>query len=91
MRKGLRGIAFMMALILVLCCTVSALSEGQKYQIEENTGDNQKNYPYKVVTESAVLYLGKADIELLGEEAFYEGMYKLLWRTWSRTSPTPGK
>ncbi|MBR5961069.1 MAG: hypothetical protein IKZ98_08735 [Clostridia bacterium] len=78
MRKGLRGAAFVMVLVLALCCTVSAPGEGQKYQIEENTGDNQKNYPYKVVTESAVLYLGKADIELLGEEAFYDGMYKLL-------------
>ena len=78
MRKGLRGIAFMMALALALCCTVSALGEGQKYQIEENTGDTRASYPYKVVTESAVLYLAKADIELLGEETFYEGMYKLL-------------
>ena len=78
MRKGLRGIAFVMALILGLCCSVSALGEGEKYQIEENTGDTRVSYPYKVVTESAVLYLAKEDIELLGEEAFYDGMYKLL-------------
>ena len=50
MGKGLRGIAFMMALALALCCTVSALGEGQKYQIEENTGDTRASYPYKVVT-----------------------------------------
>ena len=67
-----------MVMLLSLCCAVSALGEGQRYQIEENTGDTRVSYPYKVVTESAVLYLAKADIELLGEEAFYDGMYKLL-------------
>ena len=78
MRKGLCGIVFVLALVLALCCASGALGEGQKYQIEENTGDTRVSYPYKVVTESAVLYLAKADIELLGEEAFYDGMYKLL-------------
>ena len=78
MRKGLCGIVFVLALVLALCCAVGALGEGQKYQIEENTGDTRVSYPYKVVMESAVLYLAKADIELLGEEAFYDGMYKLL-------------
>ena len=78
MRKGLREIAFMMILVLAMCCTVGAPGEEQKYRVQENTGNNRTSYPYKVVTESAVLYLAKADIELLGEEAFYNGMYQLL-------------
>ena len=46
--------------------------------VENNPEKNQQRYPYRVVTDSAVLYLSRDDIELLGEEKFYAGLELLL-------------
>ena len=43
-----------------------------------NTGELADTYPYLIKTESATWYLSKADIESLGEDAFYEGLYAVL-------------
>ena len=48
------------------------------YALEQNDGANAQMYPYIVRTPHATWYLAAADIELLGEEAFFEGLEKLL-------------
>ena len=50
----------------------------EAYSIEENTGYRHETYPYLVRTPSAIWYLAADDIELLGEEAFYAGLYSML-------------
>ena len=70
-------IAFSM---MVSLCAVHTGAAGQsfEYSIEENTAENRATYPYVVHTESATWYLSKDDIALLGEEAFFRGLYDLL-------------
>lgn len=46
--------------------------------IEDNLGDNRTIYPYVVHTPSATWYLAAADIKLLGEETYYDGLYMIL-------------
>ncbi len=46
--------------------------------VEDNTGRDRALYPYVVHTPSATWYLAAKDIELLGEDAYYEGLYALL-------------
>ena len=53
-------------------------AEQQGYTKTENTGERADTHPYLVKTESATWYLAKADIELLGENAFFEGLYAML-------------
>ena len=69
--------AFLLAVLLLslpfICC-----AEQTAYQKEENTGRDKDSYPYIVRTPSAVWYLAKADIELLGEDAFFAGFRDLL-------------
>ena len=50
----------------------------EAYPIEENTGYKSETYPYLVRTPSAVWYLAADDIALLGEEAYYDGLYAIL-------------
>ena len=50
----------------------------EAYPIEENTGYRHETYPYLVRTPSAVWYLAADDIALLGEEAYYDGLYAIL-------------
>ena len=72
-----RIIALLLAALLlslpVICC-----AEQTGYQKEEYTGWNKDSYPWIVRTPNAVWYISKADIELLGEEAYYEGLYAIL-------------
>lgn len=74
----------MKRLTVVLLCAVltAALAFGcagrKGYRRTENTGSRAEDYPYLVKTESATWYLAKADIELLGEDAFFEGLYAML-------------
>lgn len=66
-------------LIAVLIAMLSCCSaEQQGYTKTENTGERADTHPYLVKTESATWYLSKADIELLGEDAFFEGLYTML-------------
>ena len=69
--------AFILA-ILLLSLPVISCAEQIVYQKEENTGRDKDSYPYIVRMPSATWYLAKADIELLGEDAFYKGLYTML-------------
>ena len=63
-----RILAFLLAILFSLpaiCC-----AEQTKYQKEENTGWNKDSRPYIIRTPFAVWYISKADIELLGEDAY---------------------
>ena len=62
-------------LISVLVCGCTGPKE---YKKTKNLGPYADEYPYLVKTESATWYLAKADIELLGEDEFYEGLYAML-------------
>ena len=70
------------ALFLLIAVLIAMLScgsaEQQGYTKTENTGERADTHPYLVKTESATWYLAKADIELLGENAFFEGLYAML-------------
>ena len=72
-----RVIAFLLAILLLLlpaiCC-----AELAGYQKEGNTGWNKDSYPWIIRTPYAVWYIPKADIELLGEDTYYEGLYAIL-------------
>ena len=71
-----RILAFLLAILFSLpaiCC-----AEQTKYQKEENTGWNKDSRPYIIRTPFAVWYISKADIELLGEDAYYQGLYAIL-------------
>ena len=72
-----RMTALLLAVLLlslpVLCC-----AEQTEYQKEENTGWNKDSYPWIIRTPYAAWYVSKADIELLGEDAYYEGLYAIL-------------
>ena len=71
-------VALLMTLVLA-CHAVPGFAENDfRDQIEENTEENRVFYPYKVVTGSAVLYLAQEDIELLGEEAYFAGLNRIL-------------
>ena len=58
--------------------TVPAVDVREKYPVEETQAEIKVTYPYFVRTESATWYLSKDDIALLGEEAFFRGLYDLL-------------
>ena len=78
-RKTLFGIisaVFLAALMLVLLSSCSKMPSD--YTPKENTGGDKAIYPYIVSTESATWYLAKDDIDLLGEESFYDGLYDIL-------------
>ena len=70
------------ALFLLIAVLIAMLScgsaEQQGYTKTENTGERADTHPYLVKTESATWYLAKADIELLGEDAYYEGLYAMM-------------
>ena len=69
--------AFLLA-VLLLSLPVISYTEQTVYQKEENTGRDKDSYPYIIRMPFATWYLAKADIELLGEDAYYEGLYAIL-------------
>ena len=71
-----RILAFLLAILFSL--PVISCAEQTGYQAEENTGRDRDSYPYIIRTPYAVWYVSKADIELLGEDAYYEGLYAIL-------------
>ena len=64
--------------VLLLSASLVGCSEQKGFRKEENTGRNSDSYPYLVRTPSATWYLSKADIDLLGEDAYYQGLYAIL-------------
>ncbi len=53
-------------------------TDAEKSRLEENKGSNAVSYPYSVRTDSATWYLSKADMELMGEQAYLEGLWSIL-------------
>ena len=72
-----RMIALLLS-ILLLSLPVISFAEQTGYQKEENNGRDKSTYPWIIRTPYAVWYISKADIELLGENAYYEGLYAIL-------------
>lgn len=73
------AILLVISMMLALCGWGPAAADPrQKYAVEENTAENKAVYPYIVRTESATWYLSADDIALLGEEAFFDGLYETL-------------
>ena len=70
--------AFLLIILLLAGLVSGSIGEERTYMVENNPEKNQQRYPYRVVTDSAVLYLSRDDIELLGEEKFYAGLELLL-------------
>ena len=64
--------------LLMLSITLAACGSQGKPKIEKNTRDDAATYPYVVHTKSATWYLAADDIALLGEDAFYEGLYSTI-------------
>ncbi len=72
-----RLFAFLLAALLlslpVICC-----AEQTGYPKEENTGRDKDSYPWVIRTPYAVWHISKEDIELLGEDLYYEGLFTIL-------------
>ena len=64
--------------VLLLPLPFTGCAEQTSYQKEDNTGRDKDSYPYIIRTPYAVWHISKADIELLGEEEYYEGLYAIL-------------
>ncbi len=73
-----RLLAFLLATLLFSLPFIISCAEQTGYQKEENTGRDKESYPYIIRMPDATWYLSKADIELLGEDAYYEGLYATL-------------
>ena len=70
---------FVILLILMFALAGLAGCGGKKaYKREKNTDKHAVTYPYVVHTESADIYLAAADVEMMGEEAFNQGLDQLL-------------
>ena len=63
---------------LLMAMLIPGCSGRKGYKKTANTGEQAGTYPYLVKTEYATWYLAKADIEMLGEDAFFEGLYAVL-------------
>ena len=49
-----------------------------RYKVVPNDNERKDTYPYVLRTESSAWYLAAADIDLMGEEAFYKGLEVIL-------------
>ena len=77
--KRTAAILFTIIMAVILCAgSTGAAEQPPEYSIEENTAENRTTYPYVVHTESSTWYLAEDDIALLGEEAFFEGLWETL-------------
>ena len=77
MKKHFLCAALLFIVMLAGLIVPGAADECVKYQIEENQETNRMYYPYKIVSDSAVLYLAQEDIDLMGEK-YYAGLNMLL-------------
>ena len=72
-----RSLTFLLAALLLLSPVISR-AEQAGYRKEENTGRDKDSHPWIIRTPYAVWHISKADIELLGEDVYYEGLYAIL-------------
>ena len=49
-----------------------------RYKVVPNDNERKDTYPYVLRTKSSAWYLAAADIDLMGEEAFYKGLEDIL-------------
>ena len=80
-----RSVSLLLAALLLLglgACGKKAADDAVrtvgKYKVVLNDNERKDTYPYVARTENAVWYLAGADIELMGEEAFYKGLEDIL-------------
>ena len=82
MKTTLRILTALLALALCLGCAACGSAApklpGISRPVEKNEGAAAESYPYLVRTENAVWHLSRDDMELLGQEAYCEGMEKLM-------------
>ncbi len=78
MRKTIAVLLILSLMIPLSAVGARAAGQAGQYDIEENTGENRAAYPYVVHTGSAIWYLSGDDIDLLGEDAFFEGLRDIL-------------
>ena len=52
-----------------------------RYKVVPNDNERKGTYPYVLRTENSAWYLAAADIDLMGEEAFYKGLEDILLYT----------
>ena len=74
----MKRIISLLLTVLLLSAVLTAGAEEAGYVKEENTARDAVSYPYLIRTPSAVWHISKADIELLGEDAYYEGLYAMM-------------
>lgn len=81
MKHRIRIAALLLALILCAGALSGCKAKERTvagYTVEKNEGRSAESYPYIVRTPHATWYLAAADIELLGEEAFFAGLETIL-------------
>ncbi len=74
----MKRIISLLLAVLLLSAVLTAGAEEAGYVKEENTARDAVSYPYLIRTPSAVWHISKADIELLGEDAYYESLYAVM-------------
>lgn len=81
-RVGSLLLAALLLLSLGACGQKAAADDAVRtvgrYKVVLNDNERKDTYPYVVRTENAVWYLAAADIDLMGEEAFYKGLEDIL-------------
>ena len=78
--------SLLLAALLLLslgACGQKAAADGAvrivgRYKVVQNDNERKDTYPYVLRTESSAWYLAAADIDLMGEEAFYKGLEDIL-------------
>ena len=78
MRKIAAFLFIVSVMITLSIVSICAAEMPREYTIEENTAENKTTYPYIVRTESATWLLSRDDIDLVGEDAFFEGLREIL-------------
>ena len=81
-----RSVSLLLAALLLLslgACGQKAAADDAvrivgRYKVVPNDNERKDTYPYVLRTESSAWYLAAADIDLMGEEAFYKGLEDIL-------------
>lgn len=78
MRKAERLASLVLVLMLVWCAFPHTAEAGRTYTVEETPVEVLKTYPYRVVSDSFVLYLSQEDIDSQDRDAYFDGMNRFL-------------
>lgn len=82
-----RFVSMVLALLLLPCLLIceQAMAEeteirkvGEYFVVTNDDSRTKTDYPYAVKTENTIWLLARDDIELMGEEAFYDGLADIL-------------